>query len=122
MSAKRKATVAALLVVVGLSVWFLALPMVRFSAARKKYVVGMSLEQVQKIAKTPFETHFDIAYPVDSKWEGEMPESAKQTVVIGVVYCPKECAELRFNSYSNLVEIRANNDPIDFWLWLRSRK
>lgn len=121
MSAKRKITVTALLIVVGLSVWFLVLPMVRFSAARKKYVVGMSLEQVHKIARAPFETHFDIPYPVDPDWKGEMPESAKQTVVIGLVYCPKECVQLGFNSYSNLVEIMPVNDPIDFKLWLRSR-
>ena len=122
MSKRRKTVVAVFLVVAGLLLWFLLLPMFRYSAARKKYVVGMSLEQVQKIAKTPFETHFDVAYNVDPAWKGEMPESAKQIVVVCVVYCPRECVELGFNSYSNLVEIRPVNDPIDLSLWLRSRK
>ncbi len=120
MSARRKITAAALLVVVGLSGWFLVLPMIRFSAARKKYVVGMSLAQVQKIAKAPFETH-SVPYPVYPEWKGEMPESAKQTIVVGVMSCPEECVQLGFNSYSKLVEVMPINDPIDFRLWLRSR-
>lgn len=122
MSAKRKTILATLLVVVGLLVWFLALPMVRFSAARKKYVVGMPLERAQSIAKPPFETHFDIPYPVSAKWiRGEMPEEAKRTIVVGILYSPKECVVLRFNSYSNLVEIQPVNDAVDFVLWLRSK-
>jgi hypothetical protein len=121
MSAKRKIAVVVLLMVVGFSVWFLVLPMIRFSAARKKYLVGMSVDQVQKIAQAPLEAHF-IPYSVDPEWKGEMPESAKRTVVIGVVDCPKECVRLGFNSYSNLVEIMPLNDPIDLSLWLRSRK
>ena len=115
--------VVGLLVAVGLAVWFLGLPMLRFSAARKKYVVGMSLEQAQRIAKTPFEIDFAIPYPVSPEWKpGEMPESAKQTVVVGVMHCPRECVVLGFNSYSNLVEVQPVNDPIDFTLWLRSRR
>lgn len=123
MSTKRMATLATLLIVVGFSTWFLAVPMIRFSGARKKYVVGMSFEEARKIAKLPFETDFAIPYQVSPDWKpGEMPEWAKQTIAVGVMYCPKECVVLGFNSYSNLVEIQPVNDPIDFSLWRRARK
>src|SRR5256885_580192 len=118
MSAKRKISLAVLLLVVALSTWFLAIPMVKFSTARKKYVLGMSLEQAQRIAKAPFET--DFAIPYNTLWShAETPEPAKRMTVIGLMYCPKECVILGFNWYSNLVEIQPVNDPIDFRLWLR---
>jgi len=123
MALRRKVVVAGLLVAVGFGVWLLGLPMLRFSAARKKYVIGMSLEQAQRIAKPPFAIDFAIPYPVSPEWKsGEVPEPAKQTVVVGVMHSPRECIVLGFNSYSNLVEIQPINDPIDFALWLRSRK
>ena len=122
MSAKRKTILAAVLIVVALSTWFLAPPMARFSEARKKYVLGMPLEQAQRIAKIPAQVSF-VPYPVSPNWKsGEMPEEAKRTTVVSVLYYPKECVVLGFNSYSNLVEIQPANDPIDLVLWLRSRK
>ena len=121
MNGKRKIVVTGFLLLLALSFWFLALPKLRFSAARKKYAVGMSLETAKRIAKTPNETVYP-AYNVSPEWKsGEMPEAAKQTTVVTGLSCPKECVLLGFNSYSNLIEVQPINDPIDTFLWLRSK-
>jgi hypothetical protein len=122
MSAKRKIIPAAIMVVVILAIWLLALPRLRFSAARNKYVVGMSLESAATIAKAPHETLYP-PYNIPTNWKsGEMPEAAKQATVVVALYCSKECVLLGFNSYSNLIEVQPVHDPIDSLLWLRSRK
>ncbi len=120
MSVKTKIVATGVLLAVILSIWFLVLPKLRFSAARSKYAVGMSLERAKSIARTPHEILYP-PYNVSSE-SGEMPEAAKQTTVVVALYCPKECVVLGFNSYSNLIEMQPVNDPIDTFLWLRSRK
>lgn len=122
MSAKRKIIAAGIMVVMILAIWLLALPTLRFSAARKKYVVGMSLERAESIAKAPHETLYP-PYNISPDWKsGEMPEEAKQATVVVALCCPKECVLLGFNSYSNLIEVQPVHDPINSLLWLRSRK
>jgi hypothetical protein len=122
MSAKRKTILVGALLLVIFSIWFLVVPTIKYSAARKKYPVGMSLGNAQGLAKPPCEI-LHPAYPVSPEWKaGEMPESAKHTVVVVALYCPSECITLGFNSYSNLIEVQPLNDPIDTMLWLRSRR
>src|SRR5215469_11537952 len=122
MSVRRKIVATGVLLVVILAIWFLALPKFRFSAARSKYAVGLSLEKAKSIATTPHETLYP-PYNISPEWKsGEMPEAAKQSIVVVALYCPKECVLLGFNSYSNLIELQPVNDPIDAILWLRSRK
>jgi hypothetical protein len=122
MSVKRKIIATSVLLAVILAIWFLALPKLRFSAARSKYAVGMSLEKAKSIAKTPHETLYPPYNVSPERTSGEMPEAAKQATVVVALYCPKECVLLGFNSYSNLIEVQPVNDPIDTLLWLRSRK
>ncbi len=127
MSTRHKVLLTSAFVVVALVAWFFVLPMLQYSAAKKKFRLGMTLEEAQRIARKPFRaisTEGGVIYFSGTNNELSTtipPENMKQSAISTEMYCDADRAVLLFNYYNKLVEIRPYGSLIDMILWKQTR-
>ncbi len=126
MSIRRKAVLAAVVLSAGFITWFLVLPMFQYSAARKKYPLGMTLEDAQKVARKPFRVlsaEGGVVYgPPKGPFTNKPPDHLKRTEVRTEMYCEEDGALLLFNYYDQLIEIRPIRSLVDIAIWKHTRR
>ena len=127
MSIRRKVFLASALLTAALVMWFLVLPMFQYSAARKKFRLGMSLEEAQKVARKPFLALSAAGGVVYGRGTPEdpatptPPENLKQTAILTEMHCEADGVLLMFNYYNKLVEIRPIGSLVDILIWKHTR-
>ncbi len=107
--------------------WFLVLPMLKYSAAKKKFRLGMTLQEAQTVARKPFRaisTEGGVVYPSGTNRDVTTtipPENMKQEAILTEMYCEPDGALLLFNYYNKLVEIRPTGSLVDIIIWKQTR-
>ena len=127
MSIRRKAFLAIALLTTALVTWFLVLPMFQYSATRKKFPLGMTLEEAQKVARKPFRVlsaEGGVVYGSGTREDPATPtppEELKQAAIRTEMHCEADGALLMFNYYDKLAEIRPIGSLVDIVIWKHTR-
>ncbi len=123
---RRKLLLAGGLLALAVLTWFLVVPMFQYSAARKKFPLGMTLEDAQKVARKPFQVqsgYGGVTYgPKEGPATAVPPEDMKATEVLTQMVCDQDGAFLLFNWHNKLIEIRPTRSPVDFFVWKHTRR
>jgi len=115
---RTKVGVASVLAILALLAWLLLFPSIKFSAAQKKYPLGMHLDQAMQIAVSPIEIlSGGPVFP-----DGDPTGEGKRSYAFYNIYNRKEGVLLEFNYYSNLIAVIPLDSPIDSWRCKLSRK
>ena len=125
MSTRRKLLLGASVLSLALITWFLILPVFQYSAARKKFPLGMKLEDAQRVARQPFRVTSaagGVTYgPREGPHTPVPPDNLKDTEVLTMMDCNRDGAFLLFNWRNRLIEIRPSRSLIDLIIWKQTR-